>query len=71
MAAPNPVVEAAASREYFHVGGGYKSTKEGTLFHNQMYVEKLVPVGGISQKYPLVFVHGGAQTGTVIDVTSE
>jgi hypothetical protein len=31
----------------------------------QMYVEKLVPADGCTQPYPLVFMAGGSQTGTV------
>ena len=56
--------EAYASREYFYVGGNYVNTTSGHLFVNQMYVEKLTPVLP-SQKYPLVLIHGQAQTGTV------
>ncbi|KAH8819438.1 Alpha/Beta hydrolase protein [Xylogone sp. PMI_703] len=55
--------EAFASREYFYVGGEYVNTTSGTLFANQMYVEKLTPEK-TSQPYPLVFIHGQAQTGT-------
>jgi hypothetical protein len=57
-------VEAFAAREYFYVGGNYVNTTSGHLFSNQMYVEKLIPKK-ISQKYPLVFIHGQGQTGTV------
>ena len=42
--------------------------KDGTgmhFFKDQMYVEQLVPPGGITQKEPIVFIHGQAQTGTV------
>ncbi|KAI4191031.1 MAG: hypothetical protein LQ346_004817 [Caloplaca aetnensis] len=31
---------------------------------NQMYVEELVPAGGARQRYPIIFIHGQAQTGT-------
>ena len=58
-------VEAFAAREYFYIGGEYvNATAGGHLFANQMYVEKLIPKK-TSQKYPLVFIHGQAQTGTV------
>jgi len=57
--------EASHVREYFYIGGEYIKTTSGSLFHNQMYVEKLTPSCGVSQKYPVVFLHGGAQTGTV------
>jgi hypothetical protein len=57
-------VEAFAAREYFYVGGSYVNTTSGHLFANQMYVEKLIPKKS-TQRYPLVFIHGQAQTGTV------
>jgi hypothetical protein len=31
----------------------------------QMYVEKLEPINGSTKPYPLVFMAGGSQTGTV------
>ena len=34
-------------------------------FRDQMYVESLVPRGRVTQKYPIIFVHGQGQTGTV------
>lgn len=55
-------------RDYFYVGGQYvhsNSSGVGSYFHNQMYVEKLSPVRERVQPYPIVFVHGGGQTGTV------
>ncbi|KAL9110077.1 MAG: hypothetical protein Q9227_005416 [Pyrenula ochraceoflavens] len=52
-------------REYFYVGGEYAVDEKGNhLFHNQMYVEKLSPESGATQAFPLVFFHGGAQSGT-------
>ena len=56
--------EVPASRTYFYIGGNYVTTSTGTLFENQMYVEELLPLKP-SQPYPLVFIHGQAQTGTV------
>lgn len=56
--------EAQHTREYFYVGGSYVTTTSGSLFQNQMYVEKLTPPR-VSQPYPIVFLHGGGQTGTV------
>jgi hypothetical protein len=56
--------EAQHVREYFYVGGSYVTTSSGSLFQNQMYVEKLTPPK-VTQKYPIVFLHGGGQTGTV------
>jgi hypothetical protein len=40
-------------------------TPVGHILHNQMYVEKLSPAKGSRKPYPIVFVHGGGQTGTV------
>lgn len=53
-------------RSYFYVGGNYSVNTDGQhAFTNQMYVEKLVPAGGVSREYPIVLVHGNGQTGTV------
>ncbi|KAL4813311.1 Alpha/Beta hydrolase protein [Aspergillus spinulosporus] len=34
------------------------------VFTNQMYVEKLTPTAGVTKPYPIIFIHGQAQTGT-------
>jgi len=53
------------TRDYFYVGGQYVTTPAGEhLFENQMYVEHLTPAE-VSQPHPVVFMHGGAQSGTV------
>lgn len=54
-------------RDYFYVGGSYveDTGAGGEVFANQMYVEHLVPPGGATQKWPLVFIHGQGQSGTV------
>ncbi|KAL6236040.1 hypothetical protein BDW75DRAFT_124476 [Aspergillus navahoensis] len=57
-------VEALHRRTYFYVGGEYVNTTDGWMMHNQMYVEKLSPANGSTQLYPIVILHGGAQTGT-------
>lgn len=49
--------EAQHEREYFYVGGNYVTTPSGSLFQNQMYVEKLTPPR-VSQTYPIVLLHG-------------
>ncbi|KAH7031368.1 Alpha/Beta hydrolase protein [Microdochium trichocladiopsis] len=52
------------TRDYFYVGGQYvPSGAGGYLFENQMYVEHLTPAK-VSQPHPIVFMHGGAQSGT-------
>ncbi|RDW83851.1 alpha/beta hydrolase [Aspergillus mulundensis] len=56
--------EALHRRSYFYVGGEYVNTTDGWMMHNQMYVEKLSPANGTTQAYPIVILHGGAQTGT-------
>lgn len=35
-----------------------------------MYVEHLLPISGRTKPYPIVFLHGGAQTGTVCNLPS-
>lgn len=47
----------------FYVGGKYVGEKGKELMQGQMYVEKWTPKN-ISQKYPLVLIHGAAQTST-------
>lgn len=54
-------------RDYFYTGGHYVDDGTGKgqhIFVDQMYVERLLPVKGASKQYPLVFIHGQAQTGT-------
>jgi hypothetical protein len=60
--------EAFVSREYFYAGGRYVDDEAGKgqhIFSGQMYVEKLTPDVTSPKPYPLVFIHGQAQTGTV------
>lgn len=57
--------EAFHQRSYFYVGGEYVKTAGGQhVFENQMYVERLLPAD-VTKPYPIIFIHGGAQTGTV------
>ena len=59
-------VAAPYRRTYFYVGGHYEKNDQGEhIFKDQMYVEHLTPVEGSSKPYPLVFIHGQGQTGTV------
>ncbi|KAH7310845.1 Alpha/Beta hydrolase protein [Stachybotrys elegans] len=46
-------------RSFFYVGGRYVETATGNVTVDQIYVEKLLPVHGVSQPNPLVFFHGG------------
>ena len=61
--------EAQSARDYFYVGGQYVPADpatgiNGTLMTGQMYVERLLPKDGQTQKYPLVLWESAAQTGT-------
>lgn len=63
--------EAPHRREYLYVGGEYAETPDGdTIFQNQMYVEKLSSTNKNTRKFPLVFIHGRGQSGTVRSNTS-
>jgi pimeloyl-ACP methyl ester carboxylesterase len=48
---------------YFFVGGRYVETEKGPLMQRQMYVEYQIPAVR-TQRYPIVMIHGAAQTGT-------
>jgi pimeloyl-ACP methyl ester carboxylesterase len=48
---------------YFFVGGNYVEGKTGPLMQGQMYVEYYLPERR-TQPYPIVMIHGAAQTGT-------
>lgn len=63
-------MEDFGSREYFYVGGEYVEDKNGEFFkQGQMYVEKLTPADAGersgAQQWPVVFIHGNGQSGTV------
>ena len=58
--------ESLCRRSYFYVGGRYVEQDDGSyIFTGQMYVENLMPVDGIKHPWPLVFIQGAGQTGTV------
>ena len=59
------LAQLAVHRDYFYVGGEYVTMASGEgLMKNQMYVEKLSATGYEStQPYPLVLIHGKANTG--------
>lgn len=48
---------------YFFVGGRYIDTDKGPMMARQMYVEYHLPAVQ-SHPYPIVMIHGAAQTGT-------
>lgn len=62
-----PSRELPYIRDYFYTGGRYvdDGTRTGQhIFVDQIYVERLSPVNGTSKQYPIIFIHGQAQTGT-------
>ena len=70
MAAANkgrsPNGETPYTRSYFYIGGEYVDDGSGDhIFRDQMYVEKLTPISGGTQRVPVVIIHGLGQTGTV------
>jgi pimeloyl-ACP methyl ester carboxylesterase len=48
---------------YFFAGGQYIDTKGGQIMAGQMYVESRIPAS-VTKPYPIVMIHGAAQTGT-------
>lgn len=54
-----PSNETPYYRDFFYVGGHYENSDLGNLTYDQIYVEKLTPVGGTSQSRPIIFFHGG------------
>jgi pimeloyl-ACP methyl ester carboxylesterase len=62
---PVPVVDqsAVAQRGYFYVGGKYSGDPGKEIMQGQIYVEVLAPKD-VRQPYPLVLIHGAAQTAT-------
>ncbi|EEH20133.1 hypothetical protein PABG_02392 [Paracoccidioides brasiliensis Pb03] len=58
-------VETPCLRRYFYAGGKYFSDGSGGHFlEGQIYVEQLNPIEGSTKPFPLIFIHGFAQTGT-------
>jgi pimeloyl-ACP methyl ester carboxylesterase len=54
---------AIKSRGYFYVGGQYTGPERHQVMSGQIYVEALVP-HTVRRPYPIVLVHGAAQTAT-------
>jgi pimeloyl-ACP methyl ester carboxylesterase len=54
---------AIKSRGYFYVGGSYAGPDNQKVMRGQIYVESLVP-HSIRKPFPLVLIHGAAQTAT-------
>jgi pimeloyl-ACP methyl ester carboxylesterase len=62
---PVPAVDqsAVALRGYFYVGGKYVGEPGKEIMQGQIYVEVLAPKD-VRRSYPLVLIHGAAQTAT-------
>jgi pimeloyl-ACP methyl ester carboxylesterase len=62
---PVPAVDqsAIAQRGYFYVGGRYVGEPGKEIMQGQTYVEVLAPKD-VRRPYPLVLIHGAAQTAT-------
>ncbi|MBU6256835.1 MAG: alpha/beta fold hydrolase [Burkholderiales bacterium] len=54
---------ALAARGFFYVGGSYTGDAQHQVMTGQIYVEVLVPKT-VRRPYPLVLIHGAAQTAT-------
>src|SRR5262245_42653160 len=62
---PVPAIDqsAVAQRGYFYVGGQYVGEPGKEIMQGQLYVEVLAPKD-VRRPYPLVLIHGAAQTAT-------
>jgi pimeloyl-ACP methyl ester carboxylesterase len=62
---PVPAIDqsAVALRGYFYVGGKYVGPPGQEIMQGQIYVEVLAPKD-VPRPYPLVLIHGAAQTAT-------
>ena len=58
--------ESSCRRSYFYVGGHYVEHADGSyVLIGQMYVECLEPMAENKHPWPVVFIQGAGQTGTV------
>src|SRR5215471_4233932 len=55
--------QVLSTRTYFYAGGKYTGPPGNEVLSGQMYVEKLQP-RRVSQRYPMVLIHGNWQTST-------
>lgn len=65
-AAPEPVTRAG----YFYIGGRYQKLADKTVMVGQMFVQSRAPAR-TTQPYPVVMVHGLAQTGVNFLATAD
>ncbi|MDE2364349.1 MAG: alpha/beta fold hydrolase [Hyphomicrobiales bacterium] len=54
---------AVYQRDFFYAGGAYVGEPGTQVMRGQMYVERLAPLK-VRRPYPLVLIHGAAQTAT-------
>jgi pimeloyl-ACP methyl ester carboxylesterase len=61
----NTLLQNRRNETNLRLQGGYwySSTYSSDLYVDQMYVEKLTPASGCTQKYPLVFINAGVPSG--------
>ncbi len=63
---PSPKKSASSGRvdhSFFFAGGDYANGPAGQVMHGQIFVEKIAPARP-RQRYPIVMIHGAAQTAT-------
>ncbi|KAM9880315.1 hypothetical protein VD0002_g7182 [Verticillium dahliae] len=58
-----PPVDKAYVRDAFFLGGRTVALSDGNYTVDQLFVEKLTPVKGVTRPKPLVFLHGGGISG--------
>ncbi|KAF4308229.1 hypothetical protein GTA08_BOTSDO03847 [Botryosphaeria dothidea] len=65
IANPTNTTDTPHTRQYFYSGGQYVTNTAGEhTWTDQLYVEQLTPLAGITKENPIIFIHGQAQTGT-------
>jgi pimeloyl-ACP methyl ester carboxylesterase len=57
--------QSAYYRDVFFIGGEYVPSGTSSIFSDQIYVEKLVPLSGVLKPHPVVFISAGVPSGTV------
>ena len=68
--APPAVAEPVTRAGYFYIGGRYQKLADKTVMVGQMFVQSRAPAR-ITQPYPVVMVHGLAQTGVNFLATAD
>jgi pimeloyl-ACP methyl ester carboxylesterase len=70
LAAGNAKPPSGATWSYFFVGGHYTGKGAAQEMTGQMYVQRLEPAK-VTQRYPIVMIHGTAQTGNSFMATPD